>query len=131
VIVMLESQSKSQNHVGSQVQKLVQSAWRGLILQARESCESGLGFSILYCAFNSTCWHYRSLFHSVGFNSYSIYMQKVSQITKELTRPLKSGLKHQKSITRIIRFTKNRRIGQFACELANPAKLANSVLQSS
>jgi len=43
---------------------------RDWLLQAHESCESGLRLPILYCAFYCTCWHYRSLFHSLGFNSY-------------------------------------------------------------
>jgi len=56
-------------------------------------------------------------------------MQKVSQTTKELTRQPKSRLKHQKKYHQNRQFHKNRRIGQFACELANPAKLANSVVR--
>ena len=35
-------------------------------------------------------------------------------------------LKHQRQLSLDSQFHKNRRIGQFACELANPAKLANS-----
>jgi hypothetical protein len=83
----LESQSWPQNHAESQAQSLVQSAsgrrWR-LRLWAHGSWEKELR---LYCVFYCMCWHYKSLFHSLGFNFY-LYLRIKSE-------PLKSGPKHQ------------------------------------